>query len=55
MENEIIKCKHQYEPVIIKVQERYDKYVSSSSSDGVTLNQERLYIFCNKCGDNKKI
>jgi len=52
---EIKICKHQYEPAIITVQERFDKYISSSNIDRVTLNQQKLYIFCNKCWDYKNI
>jgi hypothetical protein len=54
MENEK-QCKHIYESRIIKKQERSNQYLGEGKYDIITLEQEEHYIFCNKCGDIKKV
>ena len=54
MEKEI-KCEHQYESRTKKVLERFNKYLSYGKYDIGTLEQEQHYLFCNKCGDVKKV
>lgn len=56
MDNETINiCEHIYESRVRKVLERYNKYISMGKYDSGTLEQEEHYIFCNKCGDIKKV
>lgn len=51
-----VKCKHHFEPVK-EVSEKWKKnYVSSTHGyDYATIKEERILIFCNKCGENKCI
>lgn len=52
---EEIKCEHIYESRVRKVLERYSNYLSMGKYDVGTLEQEEHYLFCNKCGDIKKV
>lgn len=49
------KCAHFYESRIVNVEERYNVYLSDGKYDIGTLEQEKHYIFCNKCGDIKDV
>jgi len=56
MENKENKiCAHTYESRIIKVLERFKVYLTGGKFDIGTLEQEKHYLFCNKCGDIKEV
>lgn len=52
---ETIKCKHDFRDVIIKKQELNKNYTTSYKYDYHTLVQEEVYIYCNKCGEHKRV
>ena len=55
MNKEEQKCEHVYESRIINVKERFNKYLTGGKYDIGTLEQEKHYLFCNKCGDVKSV
>jgi hypothetical protein len=52
---ETIKCKHDFRDVIVKKQEWKKNYTKDSKYDYQTLVQEEVYIYCNKCGEHKRV
>lgn len=56
----MITCKHNYIPIIRKIEIRnrvYEKVYASTNSarDNITLSQEEIYCMCTKCWDSKAI
>lgn len=55
MNEEKINCKHNYEPIIRKVQQWKKQYTKDCRYDYAVLTQEEIYLYCIKCWDYKNI
>lgn len=49
------KCKHNFVSEKYKTQELKNKYIGNSQYQDAIIENEKIKIFCTKCGESKDI